>query len=324
MLAPAPTAGSFLSYSLFFLLVLLLIGIDMRVLKQRGAEPVSVRQALLWSGVWVTLALLFGLGLWLGLAQDPGFGPELARQKTLEFFSAYVIEKALAVDNIFVFLLIFSFFAIPAAQQRRVLLYGVLGAIVLRALMVGLGALLVARFSWVLYLFGAFLLFTGWKMLQNPGQRPDGLADNRLLCWLSRYLPLSAARHDQRFFCRERGRWMVTPLFLCLLMIELSDLVFAVDSIPAIFAVTRDPFIVLTSNVLAILGLRALYFLLAQMVARLRWLKHGLALVLCFIGGKMLLEHWLPLPTSWSLLLVLSLLSASVLASLLTERKTSG
>lgn len=315
MPTPVPSVGSPGFYAVFFAIVLLLIVVDMLALRAGGNRPVSARQALGWSAVWVSVALLFGLGLWWWLAGNPAFGPAIARQKALEFFTGYVIEKALAVDNIFVFLLVFGFFRIPPALQRRVLLYGVLGAIVLRALMVGLGAVLVARFAWVLYLFGAFLLFTGLKMLTGSAHQTD-LADNRVLAWLQRHLRVTGALHDERFFVRVGGLWFATPLLLCLAMIELSDVVFAVDSIPAIFAVTLDPFIVLTSNILAILGLRALYFLLAGMVERFHLLNIGLALVLCFVGLKMLLVHWLHLSAGVSLAAVFLILGGSVVLSL--------
>lgn len=315
MPTPVPSVGSPGFYAVFFAIVLLLVAIDMLALRAGGNRPVSTRQALGWSAIWVTVALLFGAGLWWWLAGNPAFGPVIARQKALEFFTGYVIEKALAVDNIFVFLLIFGFFRIPPQLQRRVLLYGVLGAIVLRALMVGLGAVLVARFAWVLYLFGAFLLFTGLKMLTGSDHQTD-LADNKLLAWLQRHLRITGALHDERFVVRVGGLWFATPLLLCLAMIELSDVVFAVDSIPAIFAVTLDPFIVLTSNILAILGLRALYFLLAGMIERFHLLNIGLALVLCFVGLKMLLAHWLHLSAGVSLAAVFLILGGSVALSL--------
>ena len=318
--SPAPSAGSFSFYAFFFAIVLLMIAIDMLALKQRGAHRVGAREALGWSCVWISVAVAFGVGLWWWLARDAAFGPDIARQKTLEFFTGYVIEKALAVDNIFVFLLIFSYFRVPPEQQRRVLLYGVLGAIVLRALMVSLGALLVAEFAWVLYLFGAFLLYTGIKMLKG-GEPDSDLSSNHLLAWLQRKMRIRDAGQGEQFFVRHQGLLYATPLFLCLVMIELSDVVFAVDSIPAIFAITLDPFIVLTSNILAILGLRALYFLLAGMIERFHLLKVGLALVLCYIGLKMLLAHWLHISAIWSLLVVFVLLGGSILASLCVTRR---
>jgi len=319
-MAPAsPPVGSLWFYLIFFAVVLVMIAVDMLALKHSGAHRVSTREALGWTGVWVSIAVLFGAALWWWLARDPAFGPQIAGQKTMEFFTGYVIEKALAVDNIFVFLLIFSFFGIAPEQQRRVLLYGVLGAIVLRALMVWLGALLVAQFAWVLYLFGAFLLFTGLKMLKGNESEPD-IGHNRILTWLQRHIRISPNADGEHFFTRHKGLWHATPLFFCLVMIELSDVVFAVDSIPAIFAVTLDPFIVLTSNILAILGLRALYFLLANMIERFYLLQVGLALVLCFIGLKMLVAHWLHIPAAASLVVVFVLLGASIALSLLRPK----
>ncbi|BEV70732.1 TerC family protein [Paludibacterium sp. THUN1379] len=303
-------------YLLFFVMVLGMIALDMLALKQKGPHRVTTREALGWSLVWFSVALAFGFGLWAWLAHDPAVGPVIARQKALEFFTGYVIEKALAVDNIFVFLVIFGFFGVPAEHQRKVLLYGVLGALVLRALMVGLGAALVAEFSWVLYLFGAFLLLTGIKMLKGNDSDPD-LSQSRLLAWLRRHMRLSDRLEGEAFFTRRNGMLYATPLLLCLVMIELSDVVFAVDSIPAIFAVTLDPFIVLTSNILAILGLRALFFLLTGMLDRFHLLQIGLALVLCFIGLKMLLVNWLHIAAGWSLLVVFLLLGGSVVLSLL-------
>ena len=314
-----PSVGSLFFYALFGAIVLIMLAIDMASLRQRGDHPPGTRQALAWSGIWAGIAVAFGAGLWWWLARDPSFGPEMARQKSMEFFTGYVIEKALAIDNIFVFLLIFGYFGIPRAQQRRVLLYGVLGAIVLRALMVGLGAMLVAQFAWILYLFGAFLLFTGLKMLKGSESAPDP-ARNRTLSWLRNHLRVADDDGTERFFILRQGKLFVTPLFLCLSMIELSDVVFAVDSIPAIFAVTLDPFIVLTSNILAILGLRALYFLLADMIERFHRLQTGLALVLCYIGGKMLAAPWLHIPAGWSLSVVFALLGASVVASVYSRR----
>ncbi|WP_215776623.1 MULTISPECIES: TerC family protein [unclassified Paludibacterium] len=316
MTSSVPSVGSPLFYLLFFVMVLGMIALDMLALKQKGPHRVTTREALGWSLVWFSVALAFGFGLWAWLAHDPAVGPVIARQKALEFFTGYVIEKALAVDNIFVFLVIFGFFGVPAEHQRKVLLYGVLGALVLRALMVGLGAALVAEFSWVLYLFGAFLLLTGIKMLKGNDSDPD-LSQSRLLAWLRRHMRLSDRLEGEAFFTRRNGMLYATPLLLCLVMIELSDVVFAVDSIPAIFAVTLDPFIVLTSNILAILGLRALFFLLTGMLDRFHLLQIGLALVLCFIGLKMLLVNWLHIAAGWSLLVVFLLLGGSVVLSLL-------
>jgi tellurite resistance protein TerC len=240
----------------------------------------------------------------------------------MEYLTGYLLEKTLAMDNIFVFVMIFSYFAVPIQYQKRVLIYGVIGAIVLRALMILLGAWLIAEFHWVLYIFGAFLLFTGIKMLIFADSEPN-LADNPLLKWLKNHIRLTEDYHGDKFWIMKNGvRWF-TPMFLVLILIELSDVIFAMDSIPAIFAITSDPFIVFTSNIFAILGLRALYFLLADMAERFHLLKYGLAAVLVFVGTKMLIVEWYKIPVAISLAVVVTLLGSSILLSLAsTKRKT--
>jgi tellurite resistance protein TerC len=247
----------------------------------------------------------------------------MGQQAGIEWFTGYLVEKSLAVDNIFVFLMIFGFFAVPAEYQRRVLIYGVIGAIVMRAVMILAGAWVVQEFSWVLYLFGAFLLFTGIKMLMASEQEPD-VTQNPVLKFAKRHLRVAEDEHGEKFMVRRNGLLYVTPLFLVLLLIEITDLVFAVDSIPAIFAITTDPFIVFTSNLFAILGLRALYFLLADIADRFHLLKYGLALVLAFIGTKMLIMPWYHMPVQASLVVVAFLIGASVVASLLLPPKKTG
>ncbi len=246
-------------------------------------------------------------------------GPEIANQKALEFFSGYLIEKALSVDNVFVFLLIFSAFQVPVQYQRRVLIYGVLGAIVMRAVMIMAGAWVVSEFSWVLYLFGAFLLITGMRMLVAADAEPD-VANNPVLRFARRHLRVADGDHGERFFVTKGGLRYVTPLFLVLILIEVTDLVFAVDSIPAIFAITTDPFIVFTSNLFAIMGLRALYFLLVDVADRFHMLKYGLAMVLVFIGAKMLVMPWYHVPVEASLLVVAVLIVSSCVASVFITR----
>jgi TerC family integral membrane protein len=295
-----------------------MVAIDMLLLGRQGAHRVSAREAGAWSALWIVLALTFNGVLWWWL--DGQLGRDIANQKALEFLTGYLVEKALAVDNIFVFVMIFGYFAVPAEYQRRVLVYGVLGAIVLRAAMILAGAVLIARFHWVLYVFGALLVFTGLRMMMAAEQAPD-LAKNPVLRWLRGHLRVTDAYHGDRFTVRHNGVRYVTPLFLVLVMIELSDVVFAVDSIPAIFAITRDPFIVFTSNMFAILGLRAMYFLLAGMAQRFRLLKYGLALILVLIGAKMLVAELYKLPVGVALGLVALILAASVLASLWQERR---
>ncbi|MCG9042230.1 TerC family protein [Laribacter hongkongensis] len=313
-------------YAGFFAAVIAMIVIDIIALNKQGSHKVSAREALGWSAIWISIAMLFNLWLWWHIRTnvDSGFDEvaraALADQKALEFLTGYLIEKSLAVDNIFVFLLIFNYFKVPAAYQRRVLVYGVLGAIFMRAIMIALGAVLVAEFSWVLYLFGAFLVFTGIKMMLPEKESADDLGNNRLLKWIRSHMRITTDYHGESFFVRSGGILWATPMFLVLTMIELSDLVFAVDSIPAIFAVTRDPFIVLTSNIFAILGLRAMYFLLADVADRFHLLKYGLAVVLTFIGVKMLLLDIYHIPTVISLTTVFAVLATSIILSLLTSR----
>lgn len=301
----------------FIAFVLVMLALDLFVFGGRKAHRVSVKEAAVWSLVWVALALAFAGLLWWYLKGSAGI--DVAEQKTLEFLTGYVIEKSLSVDNVFVFLLIFTAFAVPPEYQRRVLLYGVLGAIVMRAIMILAGAWVVREFSWVLYLFGAFLVITGIRMLVAVDEKPD-LEKNPVLRFARRHLRVTDGFRGERFTVREGGVLFVTPLFLALIMVELSDLVFAVDSIPAIFAITSDPFIVFTSNIFAIMGLRALYFLLADVADRFHLLKYGLAMVLTFVGVKMLVAPWYHLPPAVSLGVILTTLTVSVVASLLATR----
>jgi tellurite resistance protein TerC len=301
----------------FIAFVLFMLALDLFAFGGRQAHKVSVREAATWSLVWVTLALVFcGLLDWhLGNT----LGPELGRAKALDFLTGYVIEKSLSVDNVFVFLLIFGAFHVPPEYQRRVLLYGVLGAIVLRATMILAGAWVVREFNWVLYFFGAFLVITGIRMLVMAEKEPD-LEKNPVLRFARRHLRIATGEHGEKFTVVKDGVRYYTPLFLVLILIEASDMVFAVDSIPAIFAITTDPFIVFTSNIFAIMGLRALYFLLADMADRFHLLKYGLAMVLTFIGAKMLIVPWYHIPTGASLAVVAILLIASISASLIATR----
>eukprot|EP01133_Synstelium_polycarpum_P020922 gene20922-25116_t len=301
----------------FIVFVLLMLALDLFVFGGNKAHKVGVKEAATWSLVWVSLALLFNGGLWWYL--NGTAGPEIANQKALEFFSGYLIEKALSVDNVFVFLLIFSAFQVPVQYQRRVLIYGVLGAIVMRAVMIMAGAWVVSEFSWVLYLFGAFLLITGMRMLVAADAEPD-VANNPVLRFARRHLRVADGDHGERFFVTKGGLRYVTPLFLVLILIEVTDLVFAVDSIPAIFAITTDPFIVFTSNLFAIMGLRALYFLLVDVADRFHMLKYGLAMVLVFIGAKMLIMPWYHVPVEASLLVVAVLIVSSCVASVFITR----
>ena len=307
------TIGTPLMWTLFAAFVLLALLIDFFALNRQGAHKVSIKEATVWSVVWVGVSFVFVAWLWWYL--DGAQGNPLADAKALEFITGYLVEKALAVDNIFVFLMLFTYFAVPAEFQKRVLMIGILGALVLRALMILVGAWLIAQFHWVLYLFGAFLVFTGIKMWWAAGQEPD-LEGNPALKWIRTHMKIAPHYDDEKFFTRVGGVRMATPLLIVILLIGIVDVVFAVDSIPAIFAITTDPFIVLTSNVFAILGLRAMYFLLASMHERFHLLSYGLALVLGFIGAKMLLIDIYKIPVSWSLLVTLGILAATMLLSL--------
>ncbi|WP_447917359.1 TerC family protein [Achromobacter aegrifaciens] len=297
--------------------VLVVLALDLYVLGGRHAHRVSPREALCWVGAWMALAVLFGTLMWWYL--DASLGRAVAHRKTLEFYTGYLIELSLSVDNMFVFSLIFGYFAVPLELQRRVLLYGVLGAIVMRIGMILAGVWLLSRFDWLFYVFGLLLVVTGARMLARVDHQPD-IARNPLVRLLRSSMRITKDYHGESFFVRIGGLRHATPMFVVLLMIEASDVVFAVDSIPAIFAVTTDPFLVFTSNIFAIMGLRALYFLLADMRERFRYLKHGLAAVLIIIGGKMLAAPWFHVPVQWSLGAVGLILLASVGASLVLPK----
>ncbi len=302
----------------FIAFVLVMLALDLYVFGGRKAHKVSVREAATWSLVWVSLALAFNAGLWWYL--NGAVGPEIADRKALEFLTGYLIEKSLSVDNVFVFLLIFASFHVAPEFQRRVLIYGVLGAIVMRAIMILAGAWVVREFSWVLYIFGIFLVVTGIRMLVMAEKTPD-LEKNPVLRFARKHLRIAEGDHGEKFVVTKSGVRYFTPLFLVLILIEVTDLVFAVDSIPAIFAITTDPFIVFTSNIFAIMGLRALYFLLADVADRFHLLKYGLAMVLTFIGTKMLIMPWVHVPVGASLAIVAVLIGSSVVASLIATRK---
>ncbi|HJV25796.1 MAG TPA: TerC family protein [Aromatoleum sp.] len=315
----------------FFAIVLAMLAIDLFVVGGGRQHRVSFKEAATWSGIWVGVSLSFAAALWFYL--DGAAGREVANAKALEFVTGYLIEKSLAVDNVFVWLMLFGFFAVPPELQKRVLLFGIVGAIVMRTAMVFAGVWLIAQFHWLLYVFGAFLLLTGIKMWWLADDKPD-LARNPVIHWLRGHLKVTEGLEQERFFVtREetvhgvpRAARYVTPLFLVLVLVELSDLIFAVDSIPAIFAVTIDPFIVLTSNIFAILGLRAMYFLLADMADRFSLLKYGLAIVLAFIGIKMLLIDLVKIPVSLSLGVVAAVIATSIVLSLRLDKRaqTSG
>lgn len=305
------TIGTWWLWASFAVIVVVMLAIDLMIGGGKR-HRVSFREAATWSVVWVCVSLAFAGGLWFYL--DHAAGRAIANDTTLLFLTGYVLEKSLAVDNVFVWMLIFGFFSVPADLQRRVLLYGILGAVILRTIMIFGGSWLIGQFEWILYLFGAFLVFTGIRMLM-PEKETD-LSDNPIVKFVRRHYPVTEQLEGERFFVMRNGVRYATPLFLALVLVEISDVVFAVDSIPAIFAITTDPFIVLTSNIFAILGLRAMYFLLADMAERFSLLKYGLAAILVFIGTKMLLLHWFHLPVLVSLGVIISILVLTVVFSL--------
>ncbi|HQR72684.1 MAG TPA: TerC family protein [Burkholderiaceae bacterium] len=305
--------GNPLMWSLFAAFVLVALCVDFLAMSRQGAHRVSIREAAVWSLIWFAVSFVFLAGLWWYL--DATVSREVANAKGLEFLTGYLIEKALAVDNIFVFLMIFSYFAVPPEFQKRVLMIGILGALVLRAAMILVGAWLITHFHWTLYVFGAFLVFTGVKMWWAAGQEPD-LEANPALRLLRRSMRIAPTFDGERFTTLIGGVRHFTPLFVVIVLIGIVDIIFAVDSIPAIFAITTDPFIVLTSNVFAILGLRAMYFLLAGMHERFHLLSYGLAIVLVFIGAKMLLIDVYKIPVAVSLAFTVAVLAATMLLSL--------
>jgi tellurite resistance protein TerC len=292
----------------FLAFVLTMLALDLGVF-HREAHEVKPREAGGWVALWVALALLFAGGLWW----------YADRVTALTFVTGYVIELSLSVDNIFVMVMIFQYFAVPAKYQHRVLFWGILGALVMRGLFIGLGALLIAKFHWILYLFGALLVFTGIRMAFKQDEKFDG-ERNPVVRWTRKFFPVTHRYDGQNFFTVENGVRVATPLFIVLVLIEFTDLMFAVDSIPAIFAVTTDPFLVMTSNVFAILGLRSMYFLLAAVVHKFHLLKYGLAIILTFVGTKMLLVDVYKVPITASLVVILGVLALSVIGSLLWPR----
>lgn len=296
----------------FNVFVLAMLAVDLFVF-HKDAHEVQVREAATWSVIWVTLALLFGGGVYAFMGRAAG----------LEYFAGYLIEKALSVDNIFVFVLIFGFFRVPSRYQHRVLFWGILGALLMRGAMIAAGAYLIEQFHWVMYVFGAFLVFTGIRMATSVEHDIDP-ASNPVIRIVRKLVPVTAAYEGQKFFIRQdvggSRRLFATPLFVVLALVETTDLIFAVDSIPAIFAVTQEPFIVYSSNVFAILGLRALYFLLADVIHRFHYLKVGLSVVLVFVGAKMLMADIYDMPIGWSLAVIVAVLAVATMASLLWPR----
>jgi len=307
-------------WGVFVAFVVAALFVDFVLLKKQGAQAVSVKEALNWSLVWIVLSFVFNALFWWAIRETTG-STDVANEKALEFLTGYLIEKSLAVDNIFVFLLIFSYFAVPAEYQKRVLMIGILGAIVLRTVMILLGGWLISEFHWVLYVFGAFLILTGVKMWWAAGKEPH-LDDNPALKLLRRLMPVSRDYDGEKFFTIENGKRIATPLLMVIALVGITDVIFAVDSIPAIFAITLDPFIVLTSNVFAILGLRAMFFLLQAVASKFHLLNYGLAVILVFIGTKMMLIDVFKIPVAVSLGVVVGILAITMIWSAKTAPNT--
>jgi len=293
----------------FNLFVLLMLALDLGVF-HRKAHEVSMKEALIWSGVWIGLALIFNLILYFWR------GPEVG----LQFLTGYLIEKSLSIDNIFVFVLLFSYFSVPSKYQHKVLFWGIIGALIMRAIFIAAGTALLEKFHWIIYIFGAFLVFTGIRMAMNQGTKVDP-DKNPVVKLFKKLFPVTNEYLGSKFWIREAGKWVATPLFVVLILVEVTDLIFAVDSIPAILAITKDPFIVYTSNVFAILGLRSLYFALAGLMHLFRYLHYGLAAILVFVGGKMLLTDVYKIPVGISLSVIVLILAASVIPSLIGRKK---
>ncbi|MEA2491894.1 MAG: tellurite resistance protein TerC [Acidobacteriota bacterium] len=301
--------GSPLLWSVFSVFVVGMLILDLGVFSRKPHE-VHFKEALTWSAVWIALSMVFNGWIYYQFGQ----------QKALEFLTGYVIEKALSVDNIFVFVILFASFAVPKIYQHRVLFWGVIGAIVMRAVFIGLGAALISRFHWIMYVFGAILIFTGIKLMKEGDAEPHP-ERNPIYKFARKLIPAVPDYHGKSFLISKNGRRFATPLLLVLIAIEATDVVFAVDSIPAIFAITTDPFIVYTSNIFAILGLRAMYFLLAGVIDKFHYLKMGLAAVLLFVGTKMVIVHWYKVPIALSLGAIAGILALSVIASLIWPKK---
>lgn len=299
----------------FIAFVLAMLALDLGVFN-KTPHVVKAKEAAIMTSLWVGLALVFAAGL--------AFFAD--RQTALTFLTGYVIEESLSVDNIFVIVLIFQYFAVPAKYQHRVLFWGILGALIMRGVFIGVGAALLARFEWIIYIFGALLVITGVRMAVKQDEEFDG-EQNPVVKFVRRFLPVTHDYHDKHFLIMQNGKRHATPLLLVLVLVEATDLIFAIDSIPAIFGITRDPFIVFTSNIFAVMGLRSLFFLLASVVTKFHLLKYGLAVILTFVGAKMLLEHWIHIPIMLSLGIVVAVLAASIVASLIwphARQKSAG
>lgn len=293
----------------FIAFVILLLAIDLGIFHHKSHE-VNIKEALIWSAVWISLALIFNYGVYVYMGE----------QKALEFLTGYLIEKSLSVDNLFVFIMIFSFFNVKPEYQHKILFWGILGALIMRAIFIFAGVALISKFHWIIYIFGAFLIFTGIKMLFHKEQEIDP-DKNPLVRLFKKFFPVSNQMHGGKFFVKINSRTVATPLFIVLLIVEFTDLIFAVDSIPAILAITNDSFIIFTSNVFAILGLRALYFALAGITKYFHYLKYGLSAILVFVGMKMVIADFYKVPIVYSLLTILGILVLSILASLVFKKE---
>lgn len=320
------------AWGAFYILVFIMLFIDLRMFGKKGQHEVGAKEALRMTGVWIAVAMVFGLGIYL-------FYPVDSHEKAMEYLAGYLIEKSLSMDNLFVFLMLFSFFGVERKYQHEVLFWGIFGALVLRSVFIFAGAAMVERFEWVLGLFGLFLVYTGAKMFAHKDNQEADLSKNIIVRWFKKLFPVTDQHHGDKFFIKQGSRWLATPLFVALFVIEATDVAFAVDSIPAVFSVSRDPFIVLTSNVFAILGLRALYFALAAVASLFTYLKYGLGVILIFVGVKMLLAMseyinqlgalcglqlnvpHVEVPTPWSLLFIFTVLFATMGLSYLTSAK---
>ncbi len=288
----------------FIVFVLFVLALDLGVFHKKS-HSVSFKEAILWSVVWIALAMIFNLLILQWRGEDDFY----------KFLTGYVIEKSLSVDNLFVFLLIFTYFKIPNQYQHKILFYGILGALIMRALFIGAGIAIIRQFAWVIYVFGAFLVFTGVKML-IPGEDEPSLENNKVITWAKRIFPTSHDLDGDKFFTVQNGKRLVTPLFITLIFVEISDVIFAIDSIPAIIGITDDPFLVFTSNVFAILGLRSLYFALKGFADIFHYLKYGLAIILMFIGVKMCISHWYHVPIWFTMTFIFTILLGSMVVSL--------
>ncbi len=307
------TSGNPTLWAIFAALVVGMLAADLGVFR-RSTSEMSFREALVRSVGWILLAALFNAGIYVTVGSQEGF----------EFTAGYLLEEALSVDNLFVFVLIFSAFRVPTAYQHRVLFWGIVGAVVLRGLFIGVGTALVQRFNWVMIVFGVLLLYTAWKLFRGEGDGEAPVDQNPVFRLFKRAVPAVSELRGNRFVVSEGGKWLATPLLAVLVLVETSDVLFALDSIPAVFGVTKDPFIVYTSNIFAILGLRSLYFLLAAVMNKFAYLKTGLAVILAFVGGKMVVHDWVHVPTGISLLVIALVLGATVAISVIWPPRPDG